>query len=369
MIGIITFHCQYNCGSALQTYALQEKITELGYECKILNYFYWHDMKNYNIRWGGKPKVILFDLYTLRNNLVRKKNYRIFQNKYLMMTQQTDKWEQLAEISRDCNTLICGSDQIWNMGTTRGIHPAYFLQFASDDQRCIAYAPSISLPKIPDVYHNDIKEALKKFSAVSVRESRTAEQLEKIIDRKVCCVLDPTLLHNTEFYDQLLGNYFLSVPKKYVFVYCLHYASLKTLRRTAEEYARSHGAKIVYFNKFNIYHKLYKNNIFKFGPKAFIYAIKHADFIIGDSFHAAVFSVLYRKQFSILALEGGQSRTDTLFEKLGIEKNYLNCGKKYSPIDYDKVFIKLDGEKRQSLAFLKRALEGKDIDYKYKNFD
>ena len=363
MVGLVTFQSQYNCGSALQAYALQETIKLLGFDCKILNYFYWNDMKAYDlVRWCSKnPKVILFDFYTIKNCYNRKRAYKKFQNKYLNLTEQTDEWQDLGEFSNDCEILVCGSDQIWNPGTTQGVHPAYFLEFANAAQRRIAYGPSFAISSIPTVYFDDLRAALQDFSAISVREKQTADQLATIIGRKVFCALDPTLLHNSDFYDRLLKEYTLSLPQRYLFVYCLHYTHLNDLRKSAEKYAKKHNLKIVYFNKFNIYHPLYKFNIFQYGPEAFLYAIKHADFVMGDSFHAAVFSVIYNKQFSIYAVEGGQSRTDTLFERLGIEKNYLN-DHSFVPIDYDKVNSLLKEQQEESLAFLKAALEGKHFE-------
>ena len=38
-VGIITLHRVVNYGSVLQTYALQEKIKDLGYEVEIIDYF------------------------------------------------------------------------------------------------------------------------------------------------------------------------------------------------------------------------------------------------------------------------------------------------------------------------------------------
>lgn len=51
MIGIISFHCQYNYGSALQAWALQTKLGQLGHKSKVLNYYYEKDMKAYDVRW------------------------------------------------------------------------------------------------------------------------------------------------------------------------------------------------------------------------------------------------------------------------------------------------------------------------------
>ena len=88
-----------------------------------------------------------------------------------------------------------------------------------------------------------------------------------------------------------------------------------------------------------------------------------------STFHATCVRILrreidflgYDKQFSIYAVEGGQSRTDTLFERLGIEKNYLN-DHSFVPIDYDEVNSLLKEQQEESLAFLKAALEGKHFE-------
>lgn len=38
-VGIITQHRVVNYGSVLQTYALQEKIKDMGYECEVIDYY------------------------------------------------------------------------------------------------------------------------------------------------------------------------------------------------------------------------------------------------------------------------------------------------------------------------------------------
>ena len=362
MVGIITFHSQYNCGSALQVYALQEKIKSLGYECKILNYYYEKDMKNYDIRWSNKNlKVILFDLYTLRNCIERKKAYNSFQNRFLQLSDLTTNWERLKEISEDCDIIICGSDQIWNVGLTQGVHPAYFLKFSTPNQKLISYAPSMALTTIPKGDEDDLRNALERFERISVREQETAIELDKIVGKEIFCALDPTLLHNREFYNNLIREYKFILPEKYIFIYCLHYANLNPIRSAAEEYAKEHGLNIVYFNKYNIHNKLYKKNIFKYGPEAFIAAIKNAEFVIADSYHAAIFSILYKKQFWIYALEDSRSRWDTLYDRLGMEKNYLNSGEPYHFIDYEKVWNKLDEQREESTNFLKDSLGGSKV--------
>lgn len=363
MVGIITFHSQYNCGSALQVYALQEAVKSLGHECKILNYYYETDMKNYDVRWFTKnPKVILFDLYILRNCLGRKKSYKLFQNKFLNLSEMTADWEELRRISSDCNILICGSDQIWNISLTHGVHPAYFLEFATMNQKLISYAPSMAVSSIPEVYKSNLKKALERFTRISVREQQNAIMVKELMGKDIFCALDPTLLHSEKFYNNLVCGYKMTLPSRYIFLYCLHYINLKKMRPLAEKYAKEHGLTIVYFNKYNIYNKLYKKNIFTYGPEAFIVAIKNAEFVIADSYHAAIFSILYRKQFWIYALGDSQSRWDTLYERLGMEKNYINSGEAYHVIDYESVWNKLDEQRKESMDFLKASLEEAEYD-------
>lgn len=358
MIGIITFHSQYNCGSALQAFALQEEIKLLGYDCKILNYYYKDDMKNYDIRFFSKNlKVILFDLYTLKNCIQRKKSYMKFQKNYFVLSDITFDWRDLKKISADCDILLCGSDQIWNVRLTRGLHPAYFLKFSETFQKLISYAPSIALDHIPDNYKIELKNTLERFQAISVREEQTAYELSLLTHKTIFCALDPTLLHDATFYEKILHNYDISIPYRYVFIYCLHYENLNRLKHIAENIANEQNIFIVYFNKFKIHNKLYKLNIFKYGPEAFLYAIKNSNFVIADSYHAAIFSIIYKKQFWIYAVDGSRSRMDTLFNRLGLEKNYINDGEKYTFIDYKKITPLLIEQRNESIEYLKASLE------------
>lgn len=45
-IGTITFHCAYNFGSALQTYALRKYLTDLGHDVHVIDYRS-EDFRNY----------------------------------------------------------------------------------------------------------------------------------------------------------------------------------------------------------------------------------------------------------------------------------------------------------------------------------
>ena len=358
MIGIITFHCQYNFGSALQAYALQTTLEKLGHSNILINFYYKKDMKIYDVRWDSKrPDVILFDLLTAKKNHARKRAYHRFHNEFLRQTERTDDWMQLGSICRNMDILICGSDQIWNLRLVQGVHPAYYLRFAKPNQKRIAYAPSFAAIHIPEQYKDELKEALQDFSAISVRERSHAEELSSMLDRTVERTLDPALLLERKDYDVLLENFCVKLPKQYIFIYCLHHVNLKMVCKYAEKLAEEHNLKIVYFNKYDIHKRRYCVNIFELDPRAFVYAIKNAAFVVADSFHAAVFSIIYHKPFMSYSLDDTRNRLDSLYADLGITGHFIGESA-YQPIEYNILDEKLALLRSDSLRFLMDALGG-----------
>ena len=357
MIGIISFHCQYNYGSALQAWAMQTALKLLGYENIILNFYYEKDMKTYGIRWYSRRlSVIGLDLLTAPAMRKRKHAFHAFQNTFFCQTEQTKEWEKLADLSRDCGTLICGSDQIWNYAITEGLHPAYFLDFARPDQRKIAYAPSINQTPVAAQMRPELMKKLESFSAISVREQDAAQQLW--MRRPVPAVLDPTLLLYASDYDSLLEKCPVQFPERYIFVYCLHLNHLPFLRQYAESYAESHHAKIVYCNKYDLRNAPYAVNIFQYGPETFVSGIKNANYVIADSFHAAALSIIFQKNFATYAPDGSPSRMASLFSGLGLGDRFITDIHQALPeIPYDTVNQNLSRLREDSLDYLKRALE------------
>lgn len=355
-VGTISFHCQYNYGSALQAWALQTSVEKLdGYSCDQLNFYYEEDMKsNYDIRWKAGFVVLLLDLFTWFKNQKRKKAYLSFHKEFLHFTKQTKDWHDLSKIAFPYKYLIAGSDQIWNPCI---VHTdAYFLPFANDEQIRISYAPSISIDRIPTDKEELFGKHLTHFKNISIREINCVEQLKKITGKDIECVLDPTMLLEPIDYEKLMQGYKIELPKNYIFVYCLHLSDLKTLVLTAKKIARKRNLKIVYFNKFDL--PLGGKNIFKYDPRAFIYCIKNAKIVLSNSFHACVFSILYQKQFACLPVGGSESRLTTLFSKLKIEDRFIQKVDDEIPeIDYTVVNQHLSEHRKKSWDYLMNSLD------------
>lgn len=354
---IITFCTQYNYGSALQTFALQEAVKGLTGKCAIVNYYYEKDMKQYNIRWYKKNILVLFDILIATANIKRKFAYRNFRNKYLNLTESVRTIEGVKKTTGKYSILIAGSDQIWNLNIHEGIHPVYFLKISEEGQRLISYAASTGKDYIQDEYLQDFCDALRRFHYISVRENGMAQFLSDKLNRNIKCTLDPTLLHEADFYNRLLTGYQLKLPKRYIFVYFLWGKDREQMMSIIDGYVKEYKLKVVYFNKYNIYKKNYALNIFKYDPRAFVLAIKNAEYVFSDSFHACAFSIIYQKQFFVYTGEDSRSRMSSLFELLGINNRFItSSGEEFDDIDYEQVNLRLRNERKKSMEFLEKSI-------------
>lgn len=90
-----------------------------------------------------------------------------------------------------------------------------------------------------------------------------------------------------------------------------------------------------------------------------------AKFVITDSFHGLVFSLLYKTPFVVFATPNGKnSRLKNLLELVGLSDRYVVDYNPNElkvildrPIDYDKVHAILRDERKKSWDFLKNALK------------
>lgn len=363
-IGIITFHCSYNYGSMLQAYALQTYVKSLGYDVKIIDFIMKQDFEQYKLfrtsLYKKQLKSLIADIVFFFPHLKRKRNFERFARERFTLTEkQYSSWEDLKELNSSFDIFICGSDQIWNMDCTHGIEPAYFLKFAADNKTKIAYAPSLAHTSFECDNKDELKKLLNRFNALSVREESTVPYLQEILDEKVQVVLDPTLLLSRKEYMPLIKE--RSKPSgQYIFVYLLE--ANEELVKYCEELKNSTGLKLYYVShKVNCGMNVGKN-LFGMSPEDFLRYIDSAEYVVTNSFHATVFSIIFRKKFCTFPTKKSSSRMVDLLGKIGLEQRiYRKNFNLDAVINYDNALNKLDDLKIQSLSFLNEALSEDNI--------
>lgn len=392
-IGIVTFTHGANYGCYLQRYATQEILGLLGVSAQCLLFTPKNKNKN---TWRQKvmkglfnPKFLGMFLVKRLENQVNKFNGSIerrgkvfanFRDLFLKSTQKLATYEELKQLNFDA--YIAGSDQIWNTAwmPTEEFFRYYMLDFAPSDKK-IAYAPSIGVSKITDEFAPKFQRYLADFRFLSARENEGAQELERLLNRPVEVVLDPTMLLTTQEWDEVAAQARPVKTQRYILCYSLGNGD-KVLRK-ATALQKKLKCPIVFFeDNFKTDLKLRlkgKNIIFarSAGPAEFVNYIKNASCVVTDSFHGSVFAILYRKPFFTMmrdtksAEKSMNSRMSTLFSTFRLESRLFEPNSdepvtdESFKIDYDAVEAILQKRRAESLNYLKNALEtvtGQKID-------
>lgn len=350
--GVITFHSAHNFGASLQTWALQRVLKDNNIEASVINYHPSIIDDLYNPLKGKEG--IRKSLATMKlkrknpNSLIRYKNYTDFINIQFDLIGDYSTYEELEQADLDLDAYIVGSDQVWNSEHIGGFDPAYFLKFAKPGKRKIAYAASIGKDYILPIYHDRIKECLKSFTSISVREESAVKAVKDLVKREVDVVLDPTLLIPREAYEEI--KRVPEINEKYIFVYMME--NNPDVIAFANRMSQATGLPIVQRRP----NKIFKNEIatcYTQGPGEFLGWIENAEYVITNSFHGTVFSMIYETPFVSMLHSNTGSRTIDLLKSLNMESHLLY--KKEDFVDFSQFAIEDKESLRRRIAALRRS--------------
>ncbi len=362
-IGIITMPLCTNYGGILQNWALQQMLIRMGYEPITLRFpvayqgmsslHYW--TKEFPMQFarfvahkfiGGKYEIPL----TIGSWKKSVSGMERFVDEHINVT------EYLPNLTMDdvhrygVETLIVGSDQIWRPVMYDAIK-YYFLGFTGNsDILRVAYAPSVALDMWP--YNEEVtaklRELIKKFSAVSVREESSVKLVKNNLGVDAQWVLDPTMLLKKEDYIEVCKNVPVS-NESFVFAYILDMNGDK--RAMVERTAKTLGCCVRYLSP----------EIVKAEDtiERWLANFRDSKYVITDSYHGTVFSLLFQKQFySFYNTYRGNARMDSLKIISGLDERFLvepvdTLGKE---IDYFEVELRIKRMRNESVHFLHSSL-------------
>lgn len=359
-VGLITWHYYHNFGSALQAYALQTAIEQLGDRCKILNYR--------NPKFGRTNSLKLSIQYLLskfKNAGIygfRKNNYVYpfvcFQKDFLHETKLYYNGDDIS--LRDIDILVCGSDQIWAPNV---FNPVYMLDFAPDSVNKVSYAASIGLNEIPVEYSGIYTKLLSRFDSISVREETGRDLLKSVCSIDAQVVVDPTLLLSRTEWEKIEKKVDL-LPDRYIFCYFLN--ENHRYRAKVQEFAMLHGLEIIGVSS-NKNDASWMNILHGIGPSEFLYVIRNCDYVFTDSYHGTIFSLIFEKAFITFKRFketdkiSQNSRIYQLAAWFGIDSNIFRI-EEYEPrekiyVDYQSVEAEMKKKIGESMDYLKYALK------------
>lgn len=363
-VKIITRHAVANYGSILQAYATQKAIEKLGHESEIINYVRYDEqgknisdtMLRRNKKWNSN--IILRSIYKILQTPVYNGTYKAFEkfrNGFLKESEQLYSSDEDLRMLPEADVYCTGSDQVWGIIGNVDYDKNYFLDFASG-KKCISYAASFGKSDLSEKLKQDLSNLLKKYSSVLVRE-KSAKELLGNFGVKAEQVLDPTLLLNKEEWEKVTDNSIKDTG--YVLIYQLH--NNKKLEKYAKEFADRTGRKLIRISVSWLY--MFKSGklVYLPTPGEFLGYFKNCDYVITDSFHATVFSIIFNKEFVDVLPKGTGTRIVSLLEILGLENRVVDDYNDFSiidkMIDYTLVKKKLKQEQIKSLELLKDSIE------------
>lgn len=361
-VGVVTFHNAHNYGASLQTWALQKVLKNLGTEPGVIHYHpdvidrLYVPPKQNTLK--KKMKYVLKKKYRNRVKMQVHKShkYRQFIADNFNLLGDYKTYEELLQANLGLDAYITGSDQVWNSDHTSG-DPAYLLDFAENNAKKISYAASVGREYILPQYREQFEESLKSYTAISVREASTVPAIAALTDKPVNVVLDPTLLLNKADYEDLKKPGRFKEP--YILVYMME--ANKELIRFANRLSVAIGLPIIQRKPPTVF----KNELGSYYTDhagEFLGEIEDAAYVLTNSFHATVFSLIYEKPFISMLHTSTGARTSDLLKSVGLESHILYETAQFHDMNQFEIQDKESLRKRikelqeTSYEFLKNAL-------------
>lgn len=371
----ITCHDVYNQGASLQALALATYLDKIGCETKIIDYKPEYSNTYYNLGKVANPRFdrpFLKQAYLLAKmprRLVsiffRAKPFDRFKNRYLPLTKHYTTLEQLKADPPQADVYIAGSDQIWNTFLPNGKDGAFFLEFAPEESRKISYAASFATETVDAPYLDFVKDSLKRFDAVSLREASSLPLLESLGRKDGVAVCDPVFLLPKEEWLEFIAeeNHPVSgyrnlkkfLEEKYLLVYEAEKSA--NLDNIAKSVARERGLRI--FSVSNIATPYADKSFWHASPLDFVRLIAKADYVVSNSFHATAFSLIFHRDFCVVGRQDkSNSRMYSLLKDIGLKERYSNVysNKMSSAINFSEADERMNHKIENSKLFLKNNL-------------
>ena len=348
-IGILTFPNSPSFGASLQMRGLYRALQDLGSEVEIINYQNTFMAKNKHI--GKKNTVKNIILFFL--DISSKKKFSKFEKQLQFFPNKTIcEKDDLKQIGNRYDYLICGSDQVWNPKIT-GEDLNYFFLFCDDNFKKISYAASFGVNELSTAISLKVKEQLKKFNHISVREEQGAKIVYELLNTDCTIVLDPTMLISQDEW-RSCEKKFTSLPPKYIARFIFNYDD--NVEKKIKELQEKTGLPVVTIGG-NIISKFKKGLCTgSIGPAEWLYVLDHADHVVTDSFHGAAFSIIFHKDVFVSIASSTNSRLKTLLHTFELDNRIIGETLPVGEIDYENVQKIMNEKKEYSLDFLRKAI-------------
>lgn len=296
-IKLITYHFALNYGAFWQTYALQRFLQTRGYDCRLIHYIPMN-----------RSKRVVKGIKQCFGQVLPKRRYEAFKRKqflscaHLLSIDKTIYYDlkSLKKSPPQADVYITGSDQVWHADWTFGdiIPYAYFLDFGKSGVRRVAYAASLG----GTIYHakqvEEVKRVLSNFDHISLREPSSQPYISGLARQPVMITPDPVFLLNTELYPSKI-NKATEMSESFGLLYFLH-DQFNSALSIIDFFQSYYHCEIKNANPGSQDQKLKNMSKVIPSPIEWIDMIRLSQFVLTNSYHGVIFSLLSHTSFFVL---------------------------------------------------------------------
>lgn len=296
---VCTITCQNadNHGARLQCYALVKHLQKKGYDVAVIDYrpdymrgprlWYWP---------GRSIKEWIKFFLRIPNRICavrRHRSFDKFSKKYIPLTKIYYSIENLREDPPKADMYIAGSDQIWNTTFPNGTDPGYYLDFGDENVRRESFAASFATLEIIPSSRAFVKENLRRFDKITVREQSALKILENLGFHGTLQD-DPVFLLSVQEWDEIADG--TGEGEGYVLVYDFY--KDENIKKEVLKIAQEKDLKIYAISPMRL--RYADKNFISSGPETFVSLIKHAAYLVSNSFHGTAFAMIYNVPFKVV---------------------------------------------------------------------
>lgn len=273
------------------------------------------------------------------------------EKKYCKIKNNQSIFDIVDSVDKSYACAVIGSDTVWNLFDPAYSNVPYFLGDELGSNRIISYAASIGPNRLLKflLMRGSKFVKVRKLDAFGVRDYKT-EIMVRLLGKKPVRVLDPTFLVT------LKGKApDLTLPDKYILVYT--YGFSQESIEAIKSYARANSLPIVATGSLCTWADI--NAVVD--SFEWLWLIEHADYVITNTFHGTVFSIIFQKRFAALTQKA--AKIESLLSEFEL-RDRMCTGRELetilkSQIDFNKVNQIKKVRIKQSQKFLLENIEGK----------
>ena len=349
-----------NYGSALQTWALHQAIKKTDNTPVLVDYCPdiladkdpLNPFKNMWDRDDESRRMVELTMVAIHENY--QKFNRFYHERFIRTARKytSSNFNEIVH-SEKLDGFVCGSDTIFcpdEFGFDNGFYANYDVMKGHS----VSYAASFGDPHFTEETYQILNDRIRNFKALGVRENQMIPYLQEHIHIPIQRTIDPTLLLTADDYEEIIAE----KPKeeKYLLLYSRRYTP--QMEEFAERLAIENNWKIIDISLRAT--NAERGHVMRYdaGVEEFLSLVKHAEYIVTNSFHGMIFSVQFRRPFVIFSREQCDNKIEELLRLFGISDRMLVTGKEVlSEIDYGVVHRKIQNAREHSFEFLKMELE------------